>query len=120
MQIRYGGPHLYNTVPADRRPMQSVATMQATFLAMSLYPEVQRKAQAELDRVVGPGRLPDFADLDSLVYIQAIVKESIRWHTVTPLGIPHCMVEDDFFRGYFVPAGSMVIANSWSVFVSGG
>ncbi|KAM5539388.1 hypothetical protein V8D89_006840 [Ganoderma adspersum] len=98
----------------EGHPIQSVATMQATFLAMSLYPEVQRKAQAELDRVVGPGRLPDFADLDSLVYIQAIVKESIRWHTVTPLGIPHRTVEDDFFRGYFVPAGSVLIANSWA------
>ncbi|PIL22692.1 cytochrome P450 [Ganoderma sinense ZZ0214-1] len=96
------------------RAIQSVATMQSTLLAMSLYPEVQQKAQAELDRVVGPGCLPNFADLDSLVYIRAIVKESIRWHTVTPLGIPHRTVEDDFFRGYFVPAGSVIIANSWA------
>ena len=89
--------------------------MQAAFLAMSLYPEVQRKAQDELDRIVGPGRLPDFDDLKSLVYIHAIIKESLRWHTVTPVGIPHRTVEDDFFRGYFVPAGSAIIANAWSV-----
>ncbi len=90
--------------------------MQSAFFALSLYPEVQRKAQAELDRVVGRGRLPDFDDLESLVYINAIVKEAMRWHTVTPLGIPHRTVEDDFFRGYFVPGGSVLIANTWSVF----
>lgn len=92
--------------------------MQAMFVAMSLYPEVQKKAQAELDNVVGPSRLPDFDDLESLTYIRAIIKESLRWHTVTPVGIPHRMVEDDFFRGYFVPAGSAIIANAWSVFMS--
>ena len=91
--------------------------MQGAFLGMSLYPEVQQKARAELDRVVGRGRLPNFDDLDSLVYINAIVKESLRWHTVVPLGIPHRTTEDDFFCGYFVPGGSVVIANLWSVSV---
>ena len=51
-----------------------------------MYPEVQRKAQEELDAVVGRGRLPTFDDLESLVYIQAIVKEILRWHPVGPLG----------------------------------
>ena len=49
--------------------------MEAAFLAMSLYPEVQKKAQAELDRIVGRNRLPNFDDLESLIYINAIVKE---------------------------------------------
>ena len=92
--------------------------MEAAFLAMSLYPEVQKKAQAELDRIVGRSRLPNFDDLESLIYINAIVKESLRWHTVAPLGIPHRTVKDDFFCGYFVPAGSNIIANVWSVLVS--
>ena len=87
--------------------------MQAVFLAMSLNPEVQNTAQAELDRVVGPNRLPEFRDLDSLVYVQAILKEVLRWHTVTPLGIPHRTQEDDIFCGYFVPAGTVLIANIW-------
>ena len=59
--------------------------MQALFLAMALYPEAQRKAQAEIDAVVGPHRLPDFDDRLSLPYINAIVKESMRWHLVAPL-----------------------------------
>ena len=57
-------------------------------MAMALYPEVQKKAQAEIDAVVGPNRLPDFEDHSSLPYINAIVKESSRWHLVLPLGRP--------------------------------
>ncbi|TBU45543.1 cytochrome P450 [Dichomitus squalens] len=91
----------------------SFSAMQAAFLAMSLHPEVQRKAHAELDAVVGRSRLPDFRDLDSLVYVQAILKEVLRWHTVTPLGIPHRTMKDDVFCGYFVPAGTVLIANIW-------
>ena len=52
---------------------------------MTLYPEVQRKAQAEIDRVIGNARLPVYSDEDSLPYIQAMLKEVLRWHPVTPL-----------------------------------
>ena len=55
-------------------------------MAMALYPEVQKKAQAEIDEVVGPHRLPDFEDRPSLPYINAIVKESMRWQLISPLG----------------------------------
>ena len=65
---------------------QTVSSVQAIFLAMALYPEVQKKAQAEIDAVIGPDRLPDFQDRPSLPYINAVVKESMRWHLVTPLG----------------------------------
>ena len=53
---------------------------------MALYPEVQKKAQAEIDAVVGPDRLPEFEDRPSLPYINAVIKELLRWHLVTPLG----------------------------------
>ena len=53
---------------------------------MALYPEVQKKAQAEIDIVIGPNRLPDFGDRPSLPYINAVVKEALRWHLVAPLG----------------------------------
>jgi cytochrome P450 len=52
---------------------------------MCLYPDVQRKAQEELDLVV-QGRLPEFSDRENLPFINAIVKESMRWQLVTPLG----------------------------------
>jgi cytochrome P450 len=52
---------------------------------MTLYPDVQRKAQEEIDHVVGNSRLPDYSDEDKLPYIQAVLKEVLRWHPVTPL-----------------------------------
>jgi hypothetical protein len=53
---------------------------------MTLYPNVMRKAQAELDAIVGRDRLPTFQDKDSLPYIRAIIKETLRWRPVGPLG----------------------------------
>jgi cytochrome P450 len=53
---------------------------------MALYPNMQEKAQAEIDAVVGPNRLPDFQDRPSLPYINAVIKEAMRWNLVLPLG----------------------------------
>ena len=53
---------------------------------MTLYPDVQRKAQAEIDQVVGNSRLPNFSDEGALPYVQAVLKETLRWHPVGPLG----------------------------------
>ena len=74
-----------------------------------------KKAQAELDAVVGSHRLPDFDDQSSLVYVNAIVLESLRWHNVVPMGIPHRTSADDEFHGYFIPAGTNIIPNTWYV-----
>ena len=68
----------------------------ATFmLAMVRYPDVQRKAQAELDSVVGMGRLPVFEDRDSLPYVTAVHKEVHRWHPVLPQGVARRLIRDD-------------------------
>lgn len=53
---------------------------------MIKYPEVQKKAQEEIDRVVGRNRLPDYSDKDSLPYILAMAKETLRWNLVNPNG----------------------------------
>ena len=53
---------------------------------MTVYPDVARKAQAELDSVVGTDRLPRFSDRESLPYINALVLEVLRWHSVAPTG----------------------------------
>ncbi|KAH9035789.1 cytochrome P450 [Lactarius pseudohatsudake] len=82
-------------------------------LAMVTYPEVQKRAQAELDAVVGRERTPTFADFQHLPYIRAMVKETLRWRPVGPLGIPHCSAEDDWYNGMFIPKGTIVIANVW-------
>ena len=82
---------------------------------MAMYPEAQRKAQAELDVVVGPDRLPDFSDQAALPYMAALLREVLRWHVVTPIGVPHCTSEDGEYNGYFIPAGTIVSANLWHV-----
>jgi cytochrome P450 len=51
---------------------------------MTNFPDVQKKAQAEIDAVIGPNRLPSFADRDSLPYTEALVKEVLRWNAVVP------------------------------------
>ncbi|KAJ7252937.1 cytochrome P450 [Mycena rebaudengoi] len=84
-------------------------------LAMLHTPEVQKKAQEELDRVVGPDRLPTFTDKKSLPYISAILKESLRWESVIPLGVPHRVMKDDTYQGYSIPAGTIIIANQWGM-----
>jgi len=80
---------------------------------MTIYPEVQKRAQEEIDRVVGKDRLPTLEDRESLPYVDAIVKETLRWHPVAPMGIPHHSTEDDIVNGYFIPKGSMLFANIW-------
>lgn len=77
---------------------------------MSMYPDVQRKAQNELDRVIGNNRLPDFGDHDDLIYIQAVALEAMRWMVVVPLGIAHRVTSDDEYTGFFIPKGTTVIA----------
>jgi cytochrome P450 len=66
---------------------QTVSAIYSFFLAMTLFPDVQKRAQAEIDAVVGPGRLPSFADRDSLPYTEALVKEVLRWNVVLPTGM---------------------------------
>ena len=87
--------------------------MRAFFLAMAMHPAVQQKAQEELDRVVGGDRLPDFDDRNSLPYVNALLKEVLRWHIVLPLGVPHRATADDEYNGYFIPKGTIVFSNIW-------
>lgn len=56
------------------------------FLAMVLFPGVQEKAQAQIDAVIGTERLPTLEDRSSLTYIDAIMRETLRWNPVLPLG----------------------------------
>ncbi|KAF5326711.1 hypothetical protein D9619_004271 [Psilocybe cf. subviscida] len=93
----------------------TIASMKCFLIAMIHYPHVMRKAQAELDRVVGRDRLPSFMDKEHLPYIRAIVKELLRWRPPAPLGIPRRLTEDDWYDGYFIPKGTTVISNIWAI-----
>ncbi|KAF8884168.1 cytochrome P450 [Infundibulicybe gibba] len=93
----------------------TVSSVQTFFLAMTMYPEAQRKAQAEIDAVIGSGRLPEFADRESLPYVNAVMKESLRWKNVLPVAVPHSSTEDDEYDGYFIPKGTITIGNTWAI-----
>jgi len=82
-------------------------------LAMIAFPEVQWKAQAEIDAVVGRDRLPTFADALRLPYVGAIIKEILRWRPPGPLGLPHVATEEDWYEGMYIPKGTICISNLW-------
>ncbi|ESK89309.1 cytochrome p450 [Moniliophthora roreri MCA 2997] len=91
-----------------------VSASLSLFLAISLHPNVQSKAQAELDRVLGD-RLPAFTDRQHLPYIDCICYELLRWNPVTPLGIAHYVSEEDEYCGYRIPKGTTVLPNTWAI-----
>ncbi|RFU27833.1 hypothetical protein B7463_g8500, partial [Scytalidium lignicola] len=82
-------------------------------LAMVLYPDVMRKAQKEIDSVLQG--FPSYADKDKLPYIDAVVKEVLRWRPVSAGGIPHSVIQDDEYMGYHIPKGAIVIGNHWGI-----
>ena len=66
---------------------QTVSTITTFILAATLYPKIMERAQQELDSVLGPGQFPTMADRQRLPYVEAIVKESMRWNVVLPMGM---------------------------------
>ncbi|KAI1790237.1 cytochrome P450 [Ganoderma leucocontextum] len=88
---------------------------QVFLLMMVMHPDVQKKAQAELDAVVGASRLPQFSDRGALPYMNALITELFRFHVVAPLGIPHRTTADEEYRGYFIPSGTVVSPNIWAM-----
>ncbi|KAF7374580.1 hypothetical protein MSAN_00342600 [Mycena sanguinolenta] len=82
---------------------------------MALYPDIQKKAQTEIDTLIGTDRLPKFEDRLSLLFIEALYRELMRWKPVSPLGLFHASTADDVYDGYFIPKGTTVISNIWAM-----
>ncbi|SJL17045.1 related to cytochrome P450 CYP2 subfamily [Armillaria ostoyae] len=94
----------------------TTSALDAFFLAMVQYPSVQKQAQVESDTLLNNGeRLPSLSDHDKLPYINALCLEVLRYHSVLPTNIPHCTSQDDVYNDYFIPKGSLVIANVWDM-----
>jgi len=93
----------------------TVSAEYAFFLAMVLNPDVQKKAQKEIDAVIGHRRLPKLSDLPHLPYINAVLTEVLRWNSVAPTGVPHTATEDGIIHGYFIPKGAIIVANLWNM-----
>jgi len=79
---------------------------------MAVNHSIQEKAQSEIDRVVGRNRLPDFADRPTMPYLEAIYREVLRCRQPLNMALPHCLMEDDCYKGYFIPKGR------WSLFLN--
>jgi Cytochrome P450 len=78
---------------------KTVSSMASLFLALTLYPHVQRRAQCELDFLLAGDRLPTFDDRPRLPYIDALCKELLRWQMVTPLGA--CLLQSELESGCY-------------------
>ncbi|KAH9937078.1 cytochrome P450 [Fomitopsis serialis] len=100
-----------------------VSAIQSFFLAATVYPDMFKRCQAEIDRVVGPARLPTFADRHLLPYVDWVVWECLRWNpgarspqlagvSSAPLGVAHSVTEDDVYEGHWIPKGTTVLPNT--------
>ncbi|THU79536.1 cytochrome P450, partial [Dendrothele bispora CBS 962.96] len=77
-------------------------------LAMSLNPHIQTKGKEEIENVLGVGRIPQFHDRSSLLYVEAIYREVMRWHPALPLGVPHKTTQGLVYNGYYLPKGMIM------------
>ncbi|CAG9993087.1 unnamed protein product [Clonostachys byssicola] len=91
----------------------TVSTLSSFVLAIILFPDVQQKAQQEIDMVIGNGRLPDFSDRHQLPYVNALVSETLRWLPVTPIGTPHVTDDEILYNGFRIPKGTYLLPSIW-------
>ncbi|OAA80555.1 cytochrome P450 [Akanthomyces lecanii RCEF 1005] len=88
--------------------------IQYFIMAMGLHPEWQKKMQEEIDRVCGD-RMPQIGDYEQLPTVRACVKESLRWRSTVPLGVPHRCEEDVEYRGVTIKKDDVVLACEWAL-----
>ncbi|PPQ71180.1 hypothetical protein CVT25_004820 [Psilocybe cyanescens] len=94
----------------------SASLIQSLVLCLIDSPESLRKAQDETDNVLGDLRFPAAHDIQSLPYVQAMIKEVHRLRPAGPAGIPHATREDCQYRGYTIPKGTPILTNVWGIF----
>jgi cytochrome P450 len=104
-----------SSLTSEIGPHKTVTTVMLLVLYLMQNPEVQRKAQEEIDHVVGNSRLPTLNDIPNLPYTNLILHETYRINPLSPLGIPHASVADDIYNGLFIPKGTIVYPNVWAM-----
>ncbi|KAL1900977.1 hypothetical protein Sste5346_002040 [Sporothrix stenoceras] len=90
---------------------------------LARHPEYQRMAQVEIDALCGApeddtpktARMPIWSDFAALPFVNSIVKEGIRWHGVLPLGVPHRVAKDDWYKGMLIPKDATVVIPSYAI-----
>ncbi|KZT34819.1 cytochrome P450 [Sistotremastrum suecicum HHB10207 ss-3] len=96
--------------------VDTVLSAMLTFLLMMmLNPEIQKRAQEEVDSVVGSDRLPQLPDRGKLPYVGALIQEVLRFHPPAPLAVTHAVTQDDYYEDMFIQKGSTIVPNVWAV-----
>lgn len=90
-------------------------TIEWALSELILHPRVMKKVQKELETKVGLERVVEESDLDSLDYLDMVVKETLRLHPVAPLLLPHMAIDDITIDGFHIPQNSRVIINAWAI-----
>lgn len=93
----------------------TAASLNDFIAACLLHPEEARKAQEEIDSVIGLDRLPGFDDMAKIPYTMGFLQEVLRQRPITPVGIPHSPNQDDEYMGYHIPKGAVVLPNLWTM-----
>ena len=89
----------------------TATTINNWILAMTLFPEEIRKAQEEIDRVVGSDRLPQWEDGKELPFVRTMIKETIQWRPANKFGMYHASTADDWYGDYLIPKDAVVVLN---------
>ncbi|KAK0460394.1 cytochrome P450 [Desarmillaria tabescens] len=93
----------------------TAAAISFMIMACASFPDAQKWAQEEIDRVVGQQRSPTFGDQELLPCVSAFVLECTRWRPVSISGFAHKATKDIYWQGYVIPAGAAVIGNHWCI-----
>lgn len=91
----------------------TVITLTTFTLAMIMFPNVQKTAQDEIDRVVGGDRLPGIEDREGLPFVDALIKETLRWWPIAPMGFPHTADDDIEYADTKIPKGAYLLPAVW-------
>ncbi|KAG8550066.1 hypothetical protein GDO81_029039 [Engystomops pustulosus] len=83
-------------------------TLRWSLLLMIKYPEIQKKVQNEIDKVIGSAQ-PQMEHRKQMPYTDAVVHEIQRFGDIAPTTVPHVASEDVTFRGYFIPKGTPIL-----------
>ncbi|KAI7749644.1 hypothetical protein M8C21_010520, partial [Ambrosia artemisiifolia] len=90
-------------------------TVEFALAEMMSHPEILTKAQQELEIVVGKDNIVEESHINNLPYLYAIMKETLRFHAILPLLVPHCPSESCVIGGYTIPKGARVFVNVWAI-----
>ncbi|CAL4961882.1 unnamed protein product [Urochloa decumbens] len=90
-------------------------TVEWAMAEMMHNPQVLKRAQEELDTVVGRDAVVEESDLSELHYLRMVIKETLRLHPPLPLMVPHSPSADSTVGGYHVPEGTRVFVNVWAI-----